>query len=671
MKLDSKNIRIAPLDETNLEVALSRGEQVLIELSRTVPTAIGSLEQSLQLQEEFHTLPVIKPGITLNDCVSEEYQVFKKRARELGMQVFNAPLGMMSLTSANEDRVIGLGDGVFVSLMQIEDSYWEQGLGKLTRNKLDDINNTVDLNELVYEVLTRYWNGTELETAVDVIKKKAILKGAKIRDDYICAIPQLIDAYILNDREFRERKYSERSWRKTDSDIVDYTLVWRKSDTDFVHALMSPEEIEAMEENSEGYITPSLTEKGKEKLREIRDYWDYLPRHIRSLCKTDHLRRRVVENLESIPYQPASARPQHRGVSVTKLLRNDRYLTPNQKKDLSKKLEKIIETWSDAKAQIDEWCEQERQEDDSFFVIEDTLLSRSDKMHSIYTEINEALPLAQRALSREKGTYGSLIEPKRSLDYILQEHTNFIRRCGRIKKTRSLTKSNEFELKWHKSEYRNALVKNLRDFRNAIDHTFDRQTATVNKLTLRMYADKGYIYITKGRKRYPGVTVKDSLDLDGTPFYKLRIKPGPNLSRLEVIGDVCPMGLSDKWQTWKILYDPLITSAAKYYQHEDSLARVEFTTADQFFFESKNDYWFLTADEAKEFLSKAENLMPDLTLETPFFRNWMLTKNRSQVTEVDGKKCLKIDMSYIPKTLSLGVYYPLKQLLKYRKDRLK
>jgi DNA-binding PadR family transcriptional regulator len=440
---------------------------------------------------------------------------------------------------------------------------------------------------------------------------------------------------------------------------------------------MSLEEIEALEENSDGRIVPSLTEKGKEKLSEIREYWDYLPRHIRSLCKTDHLRRRVVENLESIPYQTPHERPQRRGIPITKLLRNDTYLTPNQKKDVSKKLEKIIDSWSSAKEQIHDWCDQEigteieeENENNIQFRRKAKLYALSINTEEIYEDLDKMLPVFQSVLSREKVTYGSLIEPKRTLDGILRKNTTFARRCGHLKKDRHPTRMDEFEINWYKSGYRESLVKTLRDLRDTMDHAFDRQTASVNKLTLRMYADKGYISITKGRKRYPGITVKDSLDLDKTPFYKLKIKPGPNLSKLEVMGDVCPMGLSDKWETWKILYDPLVTSAAKYYQHEDNLTRVEFNTANQFFFESKDDYWLLSIDEAKDFLSKAENIMPHLTLDEPFFRNWMLPKKHSQIIDIDGEKHLKLNMSYKPKTLSLGIYYPLKQLLEYRKKYL-
>jgi hypothetical protein len=228
----------------------------LIDLDINAPTAIGSLEAAYSLKEKVPVLAIVKPGFVIADCLYKDSNDFKNMAKAAGMEVYNAPLGMLHLISDDLERKVGLGDGNFVQLQEIDNEFWDSVRGQQICNKLDAIQRKTVVNEAIYELIARLWNGQNSSTVVSAIANNAMKGG------YEKEIESVLKEAVggLQDRSM-------------------YDIAVNIYNGERGH----------------------LTEKGNQLLNDVRDYWDYLPRNIRQHCKTEHVKDRLLEHKDRFP----------------------------------------------------------------------------------------------------------------------------------------------------------------------------------------------------------------------------------------------------------------------------------------------------------------------------------------------------------------------------------
>lgn len=566
---------------------------LVIDLDTQTPTAIGPLEASYELQGRFNVLPVVKSGLTINDCLSNEWTEFKQVARdELGMRTYNAPLGMFHLARVDTDRVVGIGDGNYAQLQVLSEDFWQSRAGINVNKQLERINYESDMNDAVYEVLARYWNGTELGMAAHRVLRSAMEKGIAFSEELKHKLTEIIFYSKIKEDGSLDIKDHARDYLGEElARKYDYTI----------------EEVTANPLDNDGNV---LTDHGKQILGEIAEYWDFLPRELRGYCKTDHIRKRLVEELGPLSKDEY--------VQSAKIVVSRRHISEGTMNKLASEVGELAKMWE---------------------------------------RISKEIPEAHMIMDHKYPVDPSLESHLKEIeDLNIWELEGDLRRILEV--DRKMMKTHGWDLSvpkelWMKSNRRKPYLRKAQDTIAAIEQQSYSGSAG-HRIAMQMYADRGFIVLMdENGNQYPPQTIGKELMIRRAPITQLKVFKGSSFDHLGNPGETCPLGLASKWDTWKFMHDPLITVAAKYHKSENGLTRIEFNSFGKVTFNSENGILSLTLDEAKDLCRRMEDISIDLAVEDK--------KSYRAVTRKSGGK---IEIK-LPETMGLAsVYFSIRNYLK-------
>ena len=316
----------------------------------------------------------------------------------------------------------------------------------------------------------------------------------------------------------------------------------------------------------------NLSEKGEYMLELLKETWDYTPRSIRSLCKID------------VKTYISTLLKQNKDVSLKKLedyLRIKR-ATPNKAKiDLAKDCHALAR------------------------LLEYGLSNKYMKSH---------LPL--NFLIGKLKSFDSSKDLNELLKIILErlpEEFTIMRYTGRSPKVQDAALQKLIldakvrpkigkRLVYHAFEgWKNSLIDRIEDLKNKASQVNRYKTIYSNILIKQLeLLEKGeYIQIK--------IDSDNLSELTDEPNNDIKIFRGQNFKNLEYVGIFCPMGLSQKWDSWKIQQGPIVRLAKYCKNVVGDLFRVEIDSLGAFKIEGSGDTVF--DDATKDQLSLIEDLI--------------------------------------------------------------
>lgn len=552
----------------------------LIGLDVNTPTAIGDVKAAYALQEKVPTFLVGKPGYFICDCLYNNSEEFKRHAKNLGLGVFNAPLGTIHLACVDPTRVMGVGDGNFVQ--RADDVTTDTKIEAIIK-KLDKLNFLSEINELKYEIVARYWNGQEVSSFRDMIFKEAENKGH--------------------------------------SDELEQTL-----NNTFVS------------QDNNFYIT----EYGNELLNQLKDYWDWVRRDIRSYCKTEHVKEKILAQKE-FPIKVSLLTVKELPSSIIKRIRPVFESFENENE-----IEKYDYSGVDFEPLKYRIRLAKGSEDlDRYKNVEEAILKIKGVINSYFWEVRKNV----------RHLMWKLRDAEDRLKY-----SNSVWVDGKIKyEINNITKELEVEKEKLNVEERREkyitfehITSKLDILEKNVDFALTFRLTNIMPI-LSMYTKKDYIrFVNKSREKFEPISSVDQSFLNWGFIDK-----GEKFDELMLLDQVCPLGLIEKWNTWKFIYDPLISSATKYYKQPDgTLARVEFNTLKRFCLEGAGRKLVLKKTEAVDLLKKIEDFFPEQIEKTVRSNLWKRLADAKKIEE-----SIVISYKEEPKSLLTELYYPLKLAL--------
>ena len=273
----------------------------------------------------------------------------------------------------------------------------------------------------------------------------------------------------------------------------------------------------------------SLSEKGEYILEILKETWDYTSRSIRSLCKIDvklylselfnELKEISLKELEDYIREKRTIRPEEKNKLTEDCKALARLLEDGLSNKYMRPCEHIYSAHSIIYGLITELKSFDNSKDIGSLKI---VLERLPEAYTIIRDISNSPKIQNIAL--QKLLKYAKVPSKKAKKIIYQAFDG----------------------------WKNSLIDRIEDLKNKVSQA-DRYSTIYSNIVIRQLEllEKGeYIQIKRHRN--------NQFELLEEPYKYIKVIQGQNFKYLDYVGVFCPMGLSQKWDTWKIEQGPIL-----------------------------------------------------------------------------------------------------------------